>query len=205
MHSHMVVMMQTLDPHSLICSFSSRVLSAPNVGGWVLPLLFIHSWQIFPAEELNTNMMSGGLMLIVEGFFWMLCSRETHLMVLRLSLHLSGSYLRCYKVSYTKITVINSISEMHAGCWWETNNQCIGVLRYMYTATTSSQACRSGLGLSNFMQTKHAHERLLIHVHIKTSKNENFSIIQHDHLLPWSEIHACFYHLWEVRSTKWIS
>ena len=41
----------------------------------------------------------------------------------------------------------------------------------------SSQQVR--LGLSNFMQTKHAHEHfdLLRHVDIKTSKNENFSII----------------------------
>ena len=37
----------------------------------------------------------------------------------------------------------------------------------------NKQSGRSGLGLSNFMQTKHAHEHfdLTIHVDIKTSKN----------------------------------
>ena len=55
------------------------------------------------------------------------------------------------------------------------NNQRIGVLQ-----CHNKQSGRSGLGLSNFIQTKHAREHfdLLIHVDIKSSKNENFSIIQ---------------------------
>ena len=34
----MAVKMQTLGPNSLIFTFSSGVLPAPNAGGWVLPL-----------------------------------------------------------------------------------------------------------------------------------------------------------------------
>ena len=45
----------------------------------------------------------------------------------------------------------------------------------------NKQSGMTGLGLSNFMETKHANEHfdLIIHVDIKSSKNENFSIIQH--------------------------
>ena len=46
----MVVEMQTLGPNSLIFSFSSSVLSAPNVGGQ-----FILTQQIFFTEELNKH------------------------------------------------------------------------------------------------------------------------------------------------------
>ena len=43
------------------------------------------------------------------------------------------------------------------------------------------QSGRSGLGLSNFIHTKPVHEHfdLIIHVDVKTSENENFSIIRH--------------------------
>ena len=42
--------------------------------------------------------------------------------------------------------------------------------------SNNKQSGRSGLGLSNFMLTKHAHKHfdLIIHIDIKTSKNENF-------------------------------
>ena len=50
------------------------------------------------SQKNSTNMMSGSMLIkslyaVVEGFFWMLCSR-TRLLPLRSSLHLSGSYLR---------------------------------------------------------------------------------------------------------------
>ena len=85
----------------------------------------------------STNVMSGGSMLIIHcctRAFSMLCSRETCLLALHSSLCLSGTSL----VSYMKkeITVIYSISEINAGGWWKTNNQCIG----SYMAIKSSQA-----------------------------------------------------------------
>ena len=48
------------------------------------------------------------------------------------------------------------------------------------------QSGRSGLGLSNFMQTKPAREHFdsIIHVDIKTSKNENLFIIRHKTIYP---------------------
>ena len=46
----------------------------------------------------STNMLPGGSGLIIyaitEGFFWMLCSRQTRLVALRSSLRLSGSSVR---------------------------------------------------------------------------------------------------------------
>ena len=72
--------------------------------------------------------------------------------------------------------VINSISEIHVGGWWESDKQRIGALH-----GHEKQSGRSGLGLSNFMQTKPAHEHfdLILQVDIKASKNENFFIIRH--------------------------
>ena len=70
----------------------------------------------------------------------------------------------------------------------------------------NKQSGRSGLGLSNFMQTKHTHEHfdLIIHIDIKTSKNENFSIIQHKtiYCLDQEYMHACFF-LSSLRSWKY--
>ena len=47
------------------------------------------------------------------------------------------------------------------------------------------------------MQTKHAHEHfdLIIHIDIKASKNENFSIIRHKtiYCLDQEYMHACFF------------
>ena len=82
----MAVEMQTLGPNLLIFSFSSSVLSAPNVGRW-----FILSRQIFLTEELYKH----DVWRIIQGLFWMLCSRDTRFLALCSLLRLSGSYLRC--------------------------------------------------------------------------------------------------------------
>ena len=64
------------------------------------------------SQKNSTNMMSGGSMLIIHccrRALSMLCSRETHLLALRSSLHLSGSSLVSYMEK--EITVIYSISK----------------------------------------------------------------------------------------------
>ena len=79
---------------------------------------------------------------IVEGFFWMLCSRQTHLLALLHHLRLSGSFVHC-KYLNMKIRVTNSIAEN--SYWWElihVINKKIGALGYtrgsrLYVACSS--------------------------------------------------------------------
>ena len=70
----------------------------------------------------------------------------------------------------------------------------------------NKQSGRSDLGLINFLQTKHAHEHLdlIIHIDIKTSNNESFSIIWHQtiYCLHQEHMHNFFNHLWEVGSNS---
>ena len=66
-------------------SFSSDASPAHNAGGRVLPLF---TQRIFPTKE-------------VEGFFWMLCSRQTRLLALRSSL--CSPIASSFNVTYMQI------------------------------------------------------------------------------------------------------
>ena len=58
-------------------------------------------------EELNKHnilrVSAHHMPLYIEGFFWMLCSRETRLLVLHSSLHLPGLYLGHYEVHISPV------------------------------------------------------------------------------------------------------
>ena len=124
-------------------SFSSGASPAHNAGGRVLSLFSQHStdishersWQAWWQDDRRS------LSAIVEGFFWMLCTRQTHLLALRSSL----CSWRLSLVWYVqiKIMVINSIAENPRGRSIRNSNQQIwGLIMHSTELGINFLACR---------------------------------------------------------------
>ena len=121
----------SLDPNSLIFSFSSGASLAHNASRRVFTI--IQPTDISHEKSWQLNVMARWSSLIISHcgrFFWMLCTRQRRFLVLHLSLCSWRLLLMCLTslICANKNNGNKFYHKICVGGRWETNNQQIGAL-----------------------------------------------------------------------------